>query len=462
MKRILPPGSELLLVIDQFEELFTLTADEETAPPVPRGPHRARRRPALAGARARHAARRLPRPPPPLPGVRGAARGPEWSRSRRPRRTSSPRRSSGRPTRRRPLRAGARLPDRRRRPRPAGRPAAPAVRADRAIRGPHRRRADARGLPRDGRGRRRARPAGRGLHAHLRPSAQAACRQVFLRLVSADPAAQDTRRRVRRSELRQLELEPDALDVILARYGEHRLLTFDREPLTRAPTVEVAHEAILSQWDRLHGWIEERREDLLLHRRLVEAVDGVGGRRPRSGVPAARGPARPVRGLGGRDRPRPDRRRARVPRRGARRGGRGRTAAGPEAAGDAGRVRACSPPRPRCSRRSRSSSADEARDDARLATARQLAASAQANLAVDPERSILLAIEAAETTRRHDGSAHRGRAGPARRARHLARALGTCAVVGRKTSSGHRPYRLFRARGDPVSSQPTGGDGEHP
>ena len=77
---------------------------------------------------------------------------------------------------------------------------------------------------------------------------------------------------MRRSELRQLELEPDALDEVLARYGEHRLLTFDREPLTRTPTVEVAHEAILSQWDRLRGWIGERREHLLLHRRLVEAV----------------------------------------------------------------------------------------------------------------------------------------------------------------------------------------------
>ena len=46
----------------------------------------------------------------------------------------------------------------------------------------------------------------------------------------------------------------------------------------------------------------------------------------------------------------------------------------------------------------------QAQDDARLATARQLAASAQGNLAVDPERSILLAIEAAETTRRHNGT----------------------------------------------------------
>src|SRR5437660_5236725 len=110
------------------------------------------------------------------------------------------------------------------------------------------------------------------LYGRLDPRAQATCRQVFLRLVSVDPAAQDTRRRVRRRELRQLELDADALEEILARFGEHRLLSFDREPLTRTPTVEVAHEAILSQWDRLRTWIEERREDLLLHRRLVEAV----------------------------------------------------------------------------------------------------------------------------------------------------------------------------------------------
>ncbi|HEY3184052.1 MAG TPA: protein kinase, partial [Gaiellaceae bacterium] len=78
------------------------------------------------------------------------------------------------------------------------------------------------------------------LHARLDAPAQRACRQVFLRLVSVDPAGQDTRRRVRRRELRGLELEPEVLDAILSRYGEHRLLSFDREPVTRTPTVEVA------------------------------------------------------------------------------------------------------------------------------------------------------------------------------------------------------------------------------
>src|SRR5262245_947069 len=111
------------------------------------------------------------------------------------------------------------------------------------------------------------------LYTRLDAPARHACRHVFLRLVSVDPNGQDTRRRVRRRELRGLELEPDVLEAILGRFGEHRLLSFDREPLTRTPTVEVAHEAILGQWDRLRTWIDERREDLLLHRRLVEAVE---------------------------------------------------------------------------------------------------------------------------------------------------------------------------------------------
>ncbi len=32
---------------------------------------------------------------------------------------------------------------------------------------------------------------------------------------------------------------------MLDAFGRHRLLTFDREPSTREPTVEVAHEALL-------------------------------------------------------------------------------------------------------------------------------------------------------------------------------------------------------------------------
>ena len=111
-----------------------------------------------------------------------------------------------------------------------------------------------------------------GLWEQLGEAGQTIARHVFLRLVTVDAGTQDTRRRVSRRELRHLELDTSALDEILQRYGEHRLLTFDRDPVTRSPTVEVAHEALLAQWERLRVWIDERREDLVLHRRLVEAV----------------------------------------------------------------------------------------------------------------------------------------------------------------------------------------------
>ena len=111
------------------------------------------------------------------------------------------------------------------------------------------------------------------LYSSLDRAGQDAARQVFLRLVSVDASGQDTRRRVRTQELRRLELDGSRLDEILGRFGEHRLLSFDREQVTRSPTVEVAHEAILDQWERLHGWVDERRADLLQHRRLLEAME---------------------------------------------------------------------------------------------------------------------------------------------------------------------------------------------
>ena len=57
-------------------------------------------------------------------------------------------------------------------------------------------------------------------------------------------------------------MEPDAVDAVVDTFGRHRLLTFDREPSTREPTVEIAHEALLGAWGRMRGWIDDARDDL--------------------------------------------------------------------------------------------------------------------------------------------------------------------------------------------------------
>jgi DNA-binding SARP family transcriptional activator/WD40 repeat protein len=99
-----------------------------------------------------------------------------------------------------------------------------------------------------------------------------AARQMFLRLVTVDEVADDTRRRVAQSELHGLDIDPAVMTETMHQFGALRFLSFDRDPATRSPTVELAHEALLTEWDRLRTWVDERREDLLIHRRIQVTV----------------------------------------------------------------------------------------------------------------------------------------------------------------------------------------------
>src|SRR5262249_37683439 len=51
-----------------------------------------------------------------------------------------------------------------------------------------------------------------------------------------------------------------------------RLLAFDRDPITREPSVEVAHEALLRAWDRLRVWLDAGRADIRAQRQLAVAT----------------------------------------------------------------------------------------------------------------------------------------------------------------------------------------------
>jgi hypothetical protein len=86
---------------------------------------------------------------------------------------------------------------------------------------------------------------------------QASAKRLFLRLVVPGDGAEDTKRRVPRPDL-------DVADGLLDRLAAARLVVVDRE------SVELAHEALLKAWPRLAGWIEESRDELRVHRRLTE------------------------------------------------------------------------------------------------------------------------------------------------------------------------------------------------
>jgi DNA-binding SARP family transcriptional activator/ABC-type glycerol-3-phosphate transport system substrate-binding protein len=103
----------------------------------------------------------------------------------------------------------------------------------------------------------------------LDETGRAVARQLFLRLVTLGEGIEDTRRRAPRSELDNLPLPADAVGDVLRRFGDARLLAFDRDAVTGEPTVEVAHEALLREWPLLHDWIDDARADLRLGRSLA-------------------------------------------------------------------------------------------------------------------------------------------------------------------------------------------------
>jgi WD40 repeat protein/DNA-binding SARP family transcriptional activator len=112
------------------------------------------------------------------------------------------------------------------------------------------------------------------LYTSLDPNTQSAAQQLFLRLVALGEGTSDTRRRVLRSELTAIEGKRRGVEAVLETFGAYRLLTFDRDPVTRSPTVEVSHEALLTEWRRLREWIDHGRADLQYERELAAAASG--------------------------------------------------------------------------------------------------------------------------------------------------------------------------------------------
>ena len=254
------------------------------------------------------------------------------------------------------------------------------------------------------------------LYARLEGGKDAA-RQLFLRLVALGEGTEDTRRRVPRSEVASLDVDQQAMAIVIDTFGASRQLSFDRDARTGAPTIELAHEAMLTAWPRLHRWIDVARDDVRTERRVSAAA--------REWTEADRDPSFLLAG-------------SRLEQTEVWRAGSGlaitpeelefidasvaerdRREADEEARGARERDL-----ERRSVRRLRAfvalltvaalvavgltvfarGQARRAEEEERTAIARELAAASVANLDVDPERSVLLALEAIEQTRSVDGS----------------------------------------------------------
>ncbi|MEU9456275.1 helix-turn-helix domain-containing protein [Streptomyces sp. NPDC048277] len=99
--------------------------------------------------------------------------------------------------------------------------------------------------------------------AYGRLSAEQKCaaRQLLLRLIAPGENTSDTRRPLLGPELQ--DWTDPSVPSVVERLAEARLLTVDDAG------VQLAHEALITCWPRLRDWLEEDRERLRHHRRLT-------------------------------------------------------------------------------------------------------------------------------------------------------------------------------------------------
>ncbi len=113
-------------------------------------------------------------------------------------------------------------------------------------------------------------------YTSLDSESQQCARWLLLSLVHLGEGVADTRRRIYRSALRVKRYPPSLVDRLLERFKEERLLVLGtqidelagQKPTTQESTVEIAHEILIREWSTLRGWIEENRAQLRLQRQL--------------------------------------------------------------------------------------------------------------------------------------------------------------------------------------------------
>jgi WD40 repeat protein len=116
------------------------------------------------------------------------------------------------------------------------------------------------------------------IYSSLEPADRERMQDIFVRLTrlddesGEDDPARDTRRRVDADELVPAGSDPAATRAMVARLADARLVVTSMNPASGVQEVEVAHEALIRYWPLLKRWLDDGRSNLRLREGIRDAA----------------------------------------------------------------------------------------------------------------------------------------------------------------------------------------------
>ncbi|HSB87623.1 MAG TPA: BTAD domain-containing putative transcriptional regulator, partial [Ilumatobacteraceae bacterium] len=96
----------------------------------------------------------------------------------------------------------------------------------------------------------------------FQPEQRAQAERLFMRLVEPGEGTESSRRKVSYAQLEGSSIDRRVIDLLV----DARLLTAE------ADGIEIAHEALIGAWPRLTEWIDDGRDGMRMHRHLTSAA----------------------------------------------------------------------------------------------------------------------------------------------------------------------------------------------
>jgi uncharacterized protein YjbI with pentapeptide repeats len=104
----------------------------------------------------------------------------------------------------------------------------------------------------------------------LSTSEKETVKYIFLALTQLGEGTEDTRRRVLKQDLITVKYPEEVIDIMIQKLAHERLIVTDKpgETTDKKMAIEVAHEALIREWELLRQWLDQDRANLLQQRKI--------------------------------------------------------------------------------------------------------------------------------------------------------------------------------------------------